>query len=111
MDFLEKNIEKHDNSCSTVVIDNQALDADEDTAKMFEVGSHQYNVNIIFLCQILFGKNKFFRDIPLNSTYHVIFKNPCDKSIVHNFAKLFQPGKSKEIAAIFDAATKKPHSY
>ena len=111
MDFLEKNVDKQDNFCSTVIIDDQALDADEDTAKMFAVGSHHYNVNIIFLCQNLFGKNKFFRDISLNSTYHVIFKNPRDKSIITNFAKQFQPGKTKEIASIFDAATKKPHSY
>ena len=33
MKFLEKNIEKNDNNCSTVVIDDQALEADEDECK------------------------------------------------------------------------------
>ena len=111
MEFLEKNIDNKPETCSTIVIDDRALEVDDDTAKMFAVGSHHYNTNIIFLCQNLFGKNKYFRDISLNSTYHVLFKNPRDKSIITNFAKQFRPGKTKEIAEIFDEATTKPHSY
>lgn len=96
---------------STIVIDDMALEATDDTAKLFSIGSHHYNVNIIFLCQNLFTKNKYFRDISLNSTYVVLFKNIRDKQQISNFAKQFAPGKNKEFINIFYEATKEPYSY
>ena len=42
---------------STIVIDDMASEATEDTAQLFSVSSHHYNVSIIFLCQNLFSKN------------------------------------------------------
>ena len=35
---------------STIVIVDMASEATEDTAQLFSVGLHHYNVNIIFLC-------------------------------------------------------------
>lgn len=96
---------------STIVIDDMALEATDDTAKLFSVGSHHYKVNIIFICQNLFTQNKFFRDISLNSTYVVLFKNVRDKQQISNFAKQFAPGKNKSFLNIFTTATKEPHSY
>lgn len=96
---------------STIVIDDMALEATEDTAKLFSVGSHHYNINIIFLCQNLFTKNQYFRDISLNSTYVVLFKNVRDKLQITNFAKQFAPGQNKTFVEIFKKATKNPYSY
>lgn len=96
---------------STIVIDDMALEATEDTAKLFSVGSHHYNVNIIFICQNLFTKNQYFREISLNSTYVVLFKNIRDKLQISNFAKQFAPGKTKPFINLFRKATAKPHSY
>ena len=45
---------------STLVIDDMASEATKDTAQLFSVGLHHYNVNIIFLCQNLFSKNRYF---------------------------------------------------
>ena len=107
-DWIKDNI-TDDNS--TIVIDDMALEATEDTAQLFTVASHHYNVNIIFICQNLFTKNKYFRDISINSTYIVIFKNPRDKSVITNFAKQFMPGNTKPFLKAYMEATKKPHSY
>ena len=108
MEWVKNNIDMTNN---TVVIDDQALEATEDTAKLFSIASHHYTLNIIFICQNLFTKNKAFREISLNSTYHVIFKNPRDKSSITNFAKQFSPGRTRDLANIYQKATKKPHTY
>ena len=96
---------------STIVIDDMASEATEDTAQLFSVGSHHYNVNIIFLCQNIFSKNRYFRDISLNSTYVVLFKNVRDKLQITNFAKQFAPGRTKAFVEIFVKATKNPYTY
>lgn len=109
MDWLENNVEAQSNA--TIVIDDLALEVTDDTSKIFSIGSHHFGLNVIFICQNLFTKNKSFREISLNCTYHVIFKNPRDKSSIIHFAKQFTPGRAKDIAAIFHTATKTPHSY
>ena len=73
MDWLEANLNDEDNC--TIVMDDMAMEATEDTAKIFSVGAHHAKVNVIFICQNLFTRNKYFRDISLNSTYLVLFKN------------------------------------
>jgi len=108
MEWINENI-KYDNC--TIVIDDMAMEATSDTAQIFSVGSHHYKVNVIFICQNLLTKNNYFRDISLNSTYLVLFKNPRDKLQITNFAKQFAPGKTKEFAKIYFTATKDPHSY
>ena len=108
MDWIEENDIPEG---STIIIDDMALEATEDTAKLFSVGSHHFNVNIIFICQNLFSKNKYFRDISLNSTYVVLFKNIRDKQQISNFAKQFAPGKNKQFIDLFQEATSEPYSY
>ena len=108
MEWIKDNIEM---TYCTIVIDDMALEATEDTAKIFSIASHHYNLNVIFICQNLFTKNRAFREISLNSTYHVIFKNPRDKSTISNFAKQFAPGRTRDLANIYFKATKAPYTY
>lgn len=108
MNWINDNI-KTPNCC--IVIDDMALEANDDTAKIFSIASHHFSLNVIFICQNLFTKNKSFREISLNSTYHVIFKNPRDKSTITNFAKQFAPGRTQDLSSIYNQATKKPHTY
>ena len=96
---------------STIVNDDMASEATEDTAQLFSVGSHHYNVNIMFLCRNLFSKNQYFRDISLNSTYVVLFKNVRDTLQITNFVKQFAPGCNKAFVEIFAKATKNPFTY
>ena len=110
MDWLEANLNDDQDNC-TIVMDDMAMEATEDTAKIFSVGAHHAKVNVIFICQNLFTRNKYFRDISLNSTYLVLFKNVRDKQQITSLAKQFAPGKVKEFVKIYYAATKLPHSY
>lgn len=95
----------------TIVIDDMALEVNDDTAKIFSVASHHYNLNVLFITQNLFTSSPSFRYISLNTTYNVIFKNPRDKSSITNFAKQFAPGKTKALTGIYNYATRNPHSY
>ena len=56
MEWLETIVRPN----STIIIDDMASEAKYDTAKIFTVGSHHFNVNIIFITPNLFPKNKAF---------------------------------------------------
>lgn len=107
MEWLENNSTQD----MTIVIDDMAMDATEDTAKIFTAGSHHFRVNVIFITQNLFPKNKYFRDISLNTTYLVLFKSVVDKMQIKTFSIRYMPGRSKTFMDIYNQATKKPHSY
>lgn len=107
MDWLENNSRPN----MTVVIDDMAMEATEDTAKIFTAGCHHFKVNVIFISQNLFPKNRFFRDIALNTTYLVLFKSVVDKMQIKTFSIRYMPGKSNIFMDIYNSATKKPHSY
>ena len=111
MEWIQEQIGDFNLRNCTIVIDDMALEATEDTAKIFTVGSHHFNVNVIIIAQNIFTKNKFFREISLNTSYHVIFKNPRDNSSIGTLAQQFAPNNVKTIKAIFKKATTKPHSY
>ena len=63
------------------------------------------------MTQNLFSKNPVFRDISLNATYNIIFKNPRDSSQISHFARQYAPGKAKMILDVYKKATQKPHTY
>lgn len=109
MNWLEQNIDTEENE--TVVIDDLALEVDMDTARIFTAGSHHLRVNVIFVCQNLFTRNPYFREISTNSNYIVIFKNPRDLSTITNFARQYRPGTSRQVVDIFKRATAHPHTY
>ena len=56
MAWLEKNSVPPN---STIVIDDMALESTEDTAKLFSIASHPFQINVIFLWENLFKKNKY----------------------------------------------------
>lgn len=96
---------------SLIIIDDQIQNVSGDLAEAFQVGSRHNGVSLIFLTQNLFPKNRHFRDISLNATYVVIFKNPRDGTVITNFAKQFRPGKAKYISQLCHHVTREPYSY
>lgn len=96
---------------SIIVIDDFAQHLTKDIIDLFSVLCHHTKTTVILLCQNIFSKNKVFRDISLNSTYVVLFKNVRDASQISHFAKQYAPGKSKTIVKIFKDATVRPYSY
>jgi hypothetical protein len=97
-------------SGSIIVIDDFAQQLNKDTIDIFSRISHHTNSVIILLTQNLFSKNPVFREISLNSTYIVLFKNPRDASQISTFARQFAPGKRYIIDAFRDI-TSLPYSY
>ena len=94
-----------------VIIDDFMQNLDKSMSSIFTTHAHHLNILVCLLSQNLFPKNPFFRDISLNSTYVVIFKNPRDLSQLTHFARQFAPGRTRSMATIFKEALKLPYSY
>jgi len=109
MNWLKENLNGQTNC--TIVLDDVADQMTSDTAVLFSVGSHHYDVNILLLLHNLFDKNKAFRQVSLNTRYLIIFKNPRDASTITHFAKQFDPGHNKRLENIYREATVNPYSY
>lgn len=99
------------NGGSIVVIDDFGLDLKKDTAKIYTQTAHHYNVCVILLQQNMYSQVEGFRDISLNNTYSVLYKNPRDKSQIGTLAKQISPGNGRYVTDIFRQATRRPHSY
>lgn len=110
MTFLSNMYNLHGPNC-TIVIDDQALNITKEICELFSVGSSRYLANLIFLTQNLFGQVKGSRDISLNSTYIVIFKNPRDAASVAHLFRQFSPSSWRTYIDIFNDATKEPYSH
>jgi predicted kinase len=109
-DIIEKTL-AHKESGSVIIIDDFAQQLNRDTIDIFTKLCHHTNSVIILLTQNLFSKNPVFREISLNATYIVLFKNPRDASQIITYARQFAPGRSKYIVDAFREATRKPYSY
>ena len=109
MDWLRGTCPSNPNA--TIILDDLQLHLSADNAELFSVGARHLNCNVIILCQNLFGKNKYFRDISLNATYVVLFRNPRNSSSVGHFARQFAPNNSKYVVNAFSHATEQPWTY
>lgn len=78
---------------------------------LFTVGSHHTNTSVFFITQNIFSKGKFARDISLNSSYMIIFRNPRDQQQVQILARQIYPNASKFLIESFEDATKVPYGY
>ena len=96
---------------SLVIIDDQALNIDKNAAKIFTVTARHSAVSLILLTQNLFMKQPFFRDISLQATYIVLFKNPRDRSAIKYLAQQIMPNNTQFVLKTFDNALKSAYSY
>ena len=102
---------QYEKSGSVVVIDDFDLKVNADVADIFRTKCHHRNCVIILLTQNIFCSKPYFREISLNSTYLVLFKNPRDASQFNCLAKQVAPGAVAALVAAYKKATRKPHSY
>jgi len=106
------NIEDFDGREPTlVIIDDLMQETNETVANMFTKGSHHRNINVVFLAQNLFPKNKFAQTMSLNAHYMVLFKNPRDVSQFANLARQMYPKTSQFAVEAYRDATREPYSY
>ena len=96
---------------SIVIIDDFMQQLTSDISTIFTTLSHHINLTVFLLTQNLFPKSSAWRDISLNSTYIMIFKNPRDSSQISLFARQYAPGKSKILTDIFSHATASPYTF
>jgi hypothetical protein len=109
-DIKEKTL-AHKERGSVIIIDDFLSQVNKEMTIIFSVLSHHTNSVVILLAQNVFAKNPFFREISLNSTYIIIFKNPRDASQITHFAKQFSPNNIQYIVDSYREATKTAYSY
>jgi hypothetical protein len=112
MPTLEKLKEiSRESANATVYLDDLAGEAGKDTAEMFTVASHHLGLNFVFVQHTVFSKNPVFREMALNATYMILFKNPRDTSSIATLARQFEPDKWRSLVAAYKDATSSPFSY
>ena len=96
----------------TIVLDDFAQHVTKDIAELFSVGSHHNHVSIFWLCQNLYGRNKFQRDLSLNATYIAFFKSPRDNTTIKTFARQCSfYDNSQYIVDAYRTVTSRPYGY
>ena len=76
------------------------------------VGSHHFNMTIIYLVQNLFQKGRVMRTLSLNMHYFVLFKNYRDQLQIQTFGRQAFPQQLKYFIDAFDKATSSvPYGY
>jgi hypothetical protein len=109
-DILEQTEGFHETG-SVIVIDDFQQKLNKDTIEIFTSLAHRTNSIVILLVQNIFCGNRVFREMSLNATYIVLFRNPRDGSQINCFAKQIAPGNVKWLVNKFHEVTKLPHSY
>ena len=96
---------------SIIVIDDFGNQLTRDVQELFSIYAHHTQSIVILLTQNLFPKNQFYRDISLNATYIILFKNIRDKSQIMYYLRQLQPGKSQWLFEAFEDCTKDPYTH
>ena len=78
---------------------------------LFTKGSHHKNISIIFITQNIFHRGAHSRDISLNASYIVLFKNPRDKAQIQHLARQIYPEDPGFVKQAYLDATNQGHGY
>lgn len=78
---------------------------------LFTKGSHHKNISVMFITQNIFHKGAHSRDISLNSSYIILFKNPRDRAQIQHLARQVFPEDPKFLQEAYQDATAKGHGY
>jgi hypothetical protein len=80
-------------------------------ANLFSRGMHHLNVSIMLLVQNVFHQGSTMRDISLNASYVVLFKNPRNNRQILTLSQQIFPKNTKFVSEAFHLATSRPHGY
>lgn len=94
-----------------IIIDDMMREQNSVIVDLFTKGSHHKNISIMFLTQNIFHKSSHSRDVSLNASYIVLFKNPRDRAQVSHVARQIFPQDSKFLIEAYQNATQEPHEY
>lgn len=94
-----------------LIIDDLMREADGRIVDIFTKGSHHRNLSVFYITQNLFHQGKGQRDISLNTSYIIYFKNPRDKTQIRYLSRQVCPENSKFVDEAYKDATKDAHGY
>lgn len=94
-----------------IIIDDLMRECDGRVVDIFTKGSHHRNLSVFYITQNLFHQGKGQRDISLNSSYIIYFKNPRDRTQIRFLGRQISPENSKLVEEAYRDATNKPHGY
>lgn len=84
----------------------------EAVSKLFTKDSHHQNISVILLTQNIYNPGKYSRNISLNSSFYILFRNIRDQTQINRFLQQVCGSNAKAIQKVFkDAVHNKPHSY
>lgn len=96
-------------SNTLLIIDDLVSSTNSDIVNLFTRGSSHLSISIIFITQNIFHKK--IRDITLNSTYLIIFKNFRDIGQFSALARQIWGSGYKFAIEAFTDATSRPYGY
>ncbi len=101
----------NNNKSTLIILDDLFQYLNKSMTQLFACDSHHRNISVIFITQNIFYKGSEHRNISLNSTHIVLFKNPRDKSQIMHLARQMYPENTSFLIDAFRDATKQPYSY
>lgn len=94
-----------------LIIDDLMRESDGRIVDIFTKGSHHRNLSVFYITQNLFHQGKGQRDISLNSSYIIYFKNPRDRTQIRHLARQVFPENSKFVEEAYKDATSEAYGY
>lgn len=95
-----------------LICDDMMELCNQNIAEVFTKHSHHRNLSILFLTQNLYQKGQHMRNMNLNSSYLILFKNPREVNQVSYLARQMYPkGQSHFLQQAFKDATSVPYGY
>lgn len=115
--FIEglPNVEDYsqdDKEKKLIIIDDFMRESSNNTIlDLFTKHSHHKDLSVIFITQNIFHQGKGQRDMSLNTSYIIMFKNPRDRAQILFLARQVYPENPKFLQEAYIDATKIPHGY
>jgi hypothetical protein len=102
-----------DSQGALVILDDLMQDAakSKNIADLFSRGMHHLNISTILLIQNVFHQGVHMRNISLNASYIILFKNPRDNRQILTLSQQIFPMNAKYLTEAFNLATSRPHGY
>lgn len=94
-----------------IIIDDLMRESDGRIVDIFTKGSHHRNLSVFYITQNLFHQGRGQRDISLNTSYIIYFKNPRDRTQIRHLARQVFPDNTKFVEEAYKDATVEPHGY
>ncbi|CAL2047004.1 unnamed protein product [Caenorhabditis brenneri] len=107
-----EELKKYKDQQAMIVIDDLMTKIDQNSGmeRLVSVLAHHYDMTIMFLLHTIFY-SKVIRNLRLQASYIILFKNNADKSSVSCLGAQLMPGECKKFLAIYKDATSQPYTY